>query len=72
LFTGARKFVAICQGRSSGGKGREPAAILHASAKTTLDTYGHLLPGRDESTRAAVDAVLQDRADSPRTTAGLR
>lgn len=38
-----------------------------ASAKTTLDTYGHLRPDRDESTRAAVDAVLQDRADSVRT-----
>jgi hypothetical protein len=29
-----------------------------ASAKTTLDTYGHIWPDRDESTRAAVDAVL--------------
>jgi len=30
----------------------------HASAKTTLDTCGHIWPDRDESTRAAVDAVL--------------
>jgi hypothetical protein len=30
----------------------------HASAKTTLDTYGHIWPGRDESTRAAIDAAL--------------
>jgi integrase len=43
------------------------ARLRHASAKTTLDTYGHLWPDRDESTRAAVDAVLQDRADSVRT-----
>jgi integrase len=43
------------------------ARLRHASAKTTLDTYGHLWPDRDESTRAAVDAVLRDRADSVRT-----
>ena len=34
------------------------ARLRHASAKTTLDTYGHIWPNRDESTRAAVDAVL--------------
>ena len=43
------------------------ARLRHASAKTTLDTYGHLWPDRDESTRAAVDAVLRDRADFVRT-----
>jgi integrase len=32
--------------------------LRHASAKTTLDTYGHIWPDRDESTKAAVDAVL--------------
>lgn len=30
----------------------------HASAKTTLDTYSHLWPDTDDSTRAAIDAVL--------------
>src|SRR5215467_2368816 len=34
------------------------ARLRHASAKTTLDTYGHIWPDRDESTRAVVDAVL--------------
>jgi integrase len=34
------------------------ARLRHASAKTTLDTYGHIWPDRDESTRAAVDAVV--------------
>ena len=48
------------------------ARLRHASAKTTLDTYGHLWPDRDESTRAAVEAVFNDRADSLRTTAGQR
>jgi integrase len=32
------------------------ARLRHASAKTTLDTYGHLWPDRDESTKAAVEA----------------
>lgn len=34
------------------------ARLRHASAKTTLDTYGHMWPDRDESSRAAVAAVL--------------
>jgi len=40
------------------------ARLRNKSAKTTLDTYGHLWPDRDESTRAAVDAVLRDRAEN--------
>jgi integrase len=43
------------------------ARLRHASAKTTLDTYGHLWPDRDESTRAAVEQVFRDRADFLRT-----
>jgi integrase len=38
------------------------ARLRHASAKTTLDTYGHLWPDADESTRAAVAAVIRDRS----------
>ena len=38
------------------------ARLRHASAKTTLDTYGHLWPDADESARAAVGAVLAARA----------
>jgi integrase len=34
------------------------ARLRHASAKTTLDTYGHMWPDRDESSRAAVGAAL--------------
>ncbi|HET6877721.1 MAG TPA: tyrosine-type recombinase/integrase [Jatrophihabitans sp.] len=37
------------------------ARLRHASAKTTLDTYGHLWPDRDESSRAAVAAVYAAR-----------
>ena len=39
--------------------------LRHASAKTTLDTYGHLWPDSDDSTRAAVDKVLAARAERP-------
>jgi integrase len=42
------------------------ARLRHASAKTTLDTYGHIWPDRDESTRAAVDAVLTARTEERR------
>ncbi|WP_233354248.1 site-specific integrase [Phycicoccus elongatus] len=35
--------------------------LRHASAKTTLDTYGHLWPDRDDTSRAAVAAVYQER-----------
>ncbi|MDQ6752718.1 MAG: site-specific integrase, partial [Actinomycetota bacterium] len=39
--------------------------LRHASAKTTLDTYSHMWPDKDESARAAVANVLAARADSP-------
>ena len=39
------------------------ALLLHASAKTTLDVYGHMWPDEDESARAAVAAVFTARAD---------
>lgn len=41
--------------------------LRHASAKTTLDTYGHMFPDKEESARAAVTEVLAARADSLRT-----
>jgi integrase len=41
------------------------ARMRHASAKTTLDTYSHLWPDRDESSRAAVAAVYAERNESP-------
>jgi integrase len=34
------------------------ARLGHASAKTTLDTYGHLWPDDEDATRATVDAEL--------------
>jgi integrase len=43
------------------------ARLRHKSAKTTLDTYGHLWPDRDESTRAALEIVFAARPDQSRT-----
>ena len=43
------------------------ARLRHASAKTTLDTYGHMWPDRDESSRAAVSSVLRAREEPART-----
>jgi integrase len=37
------------------------ARMRHASARTTLDTYGHLWLDADESTRTAVGAVIKER-----------
>jgi hypothetical protein len=36
----------------------------HPSAMTTLNTYGHMWPDPDESSRAAVEVVLAARKDS--------
>lgn len=36
--------------------------LRHASAKTTLDTYGHLWPDSDDSTRAAINSVMTARS----------
>lgn len=47
------------------------AALRHASAKTTLDTYSHLWPDSDDAIRAAGERVLRERSarqtDSNRT-----
>jgi integrase len=40
----------------------------HASAKTTLDTYGHLFPDEEDRTRDAVDAELARAEDHLRTS----
>jgi integrase len=42
------------------------ARVRHASAKTTLDVYGHMWPDSDQSTRAAVEAVLAARVGTVR------
>lgn len=37
--------------------------VRHASAKTTLDTYGHMFPDKDESARAVIADAILTRAD---------
>jgi integrase len=41
------------------------ARLRHASAKTTLDVYGHLWPDKDEATRATVSAAIASWSESP-------
>jgi integrase len=49
------------------------ARMRHASARTTLDTYGKLWPDADESSRSAVSKVITARLDSSGKAAdGLR
>jgi integrase len=45
------------------------ARMRHATARTTLDTYGHLWPDADESTRTAIGAVIAARINSAETAA---
>ncbi|MGB8206418.1 MAG: tyrosine-type recombinase/integrase [Mycobacterium sp.] len=40
------------------------ARMRHATARTTLDTYGHLWPDADESTRMAIGSVIAERLAS--------
>ena len=44
------------------------ARLRHASGKTTLDTYMHLWPDSDDSTRATVGAVLASREGTVRAS----
>lgn len=48
------------------------ARMRHGSARTTLDTYGHLWPDADESTRSAIGVVIAERMDSKATADQLR
>jgi len=48
------------------------ARMRHATARTTLDTYGHLWPDADESTRTAVGAVIKARMKSDAAADALR
>jgi integrase len=47
------------------------ARLRHASAKTTLDVYGHLWPDSDESARAAIASAIKARGEFLRTFCGL-
>ncbi len=38
--------------------------LRHASAKVILDTYGHLFPNADDTTRAAIASAMTARDES--------
>jgi hypothetical protein len=38
--------------------------LRHAYASTTLDVYADMWPDSDDSTRAAIDAVMTARAEN--------
>lgn len=67
-FHDLRHFYASLLIASGGDVKVVQARLRHASAKTTLDTYAHLWPDTEESTRAAVGAAMAARADSLRTS----
>ena len=50
------------------------ARLRHASAKTSLDSYGHRWPDSDDSTRAAISDVIAARVktDSANPADSLR
>jgi hypothetical protein len=43
--------------------------LRHASAKTTLDIYGHLMPDADDSSREAMPAIIGPRVRAIESTA---
>jgi integrase len=46
------------------------ARMRHASAKTTLDDYGHMWPDKDETTRSVIGDVIAERVASSADPAG--
>jgi integrase len=64
-FQDLRHYYASLLIASGGDVKIVQARLRHASAKTTLDTYSHLWPDTDDSTRAAIDAVFEARLAAP-------
>ncbi|MFI6468728.1 tyrosine recombinase XerC [Streptomyces sp. NPDC050516] len=73
-FHDLRHFFASLLIASGGDIKVVQTRLRHGSAKTTLDTYGHMFPDRDESTRAAVERAMAGKinkiADPSRTDEG--
>lgn len=49
-----------------------PARLGHASAAETLDTYSHLWPDSEETTRAAVSVMFETEVCQERVRASSR
>jgi integrase len=63
-----RHYLASLLIASGAGVKTVRGCLRHAPATTTLNTYSHLWPDKDEPTRAAIDAVLAARAEQIRNT----
>ncbi|MGI8446065.1 MAG: site-specific integrase [Streptosporangiaceae bacterium] len=63
-FQDLRHYLASLLIASGADVKKVQARLRHASAKTTLDTYGHLWPDADESTRTALEAVFEARSQA--------
>ena len=61
-----RHYLASLLIRSSASVKVVQARLGHASAKTTLDVYGHLFADEEDRTRAAIDTELRSPASSAR------
>ena len=68
-FHDLRHYLALLLIASGADIKTVQARMRHASARTTLDVYGHLWPDADESTRSAIGAVIAKRMDSFGATA---
>jgi len=65
-FHDLRHYLASLLVASGADVKKVQARLRHASAKTTLDMYGHLWPDADESTRTALEAVFESRPEQAR------
>jgi integrase len=60
-YSDLRHFLASVLVASGADVKKVQARLRNANARTTRDTYGHLWPDTDESTRAALEAVFAAR-----------
>lgn len=65
-FHDLRHYLASVLIQSGADVKKVQARLRHASATTTLNTYGHLWPDSDEVTNAALEAVFAARTDQGR------
>jgi site-specific recombinase XerD len=59
---GLRHFYASTLIRSGASVKVVQARLGHASAKTTLDVYGHLFPDEEDRTRQAIEDAFNSEA----------
>ena len=59
-----RHFYASTLIRSGASVKVVQARLGHASAKTTLDVYGHLFPDEEDRTRQAIEAAFEGEPDA--------